>query len=86
MAQIATFLFSAFLHEFLLAVIFRIIRPIFLMFILGQVPLIKFTKWMKQNREGIYLTWFGLIIGPSIIVCSYLKVDEKVTMMFAAQK
>jgi hypothetical protein len=77
-------LFSAFLHEFLLAVIFRIIRPIFLGFILFQVPLIKFTRWMKKNREGIYLTWFGLIVGPSLILCSYLNVDETVTLMFSS--
>lgn len=74
-AQIVTFLFSAFLHEFLLAVIFRIVRPFFLLFILFQVPLIKVTKWMKKNREGIYFTWFGLIVGPSIILCLYLNVD-----------
>jgi sterol O-acyltransferase len=82
-AQMLTFLFSAFLHEFLLAVIFRIVRPIFLGFIMFQLPLIKFTKWMEKSRGGLYLTWFGLILGPSLILCCYLIIHEDVTLMFA---
>ena len=82
-AQILTFLFSAALHELLLAIIFRIIRPIFLGYILFQVPLIKMTKWMKNNRIGSYFFWLGIIVGPSLIMCSYLRVDDRVTNMFS---
>lgn len=81
-AQAYTFFFSACLHEFLLAVIFRIVRPIFLGFIVFQVPLIKLTRWMKRNRSGHYLFWFGILLGPSLIIAFYLRVDETVTRMF----
>lgn len=83
MAQLCTFLFSAFLHEFLLAAIFRIVRPIFLGFIIFQVPLINLTKQFKASRGGLYLTWFGLILGPPLILCSYLYIHEDVTLKFS---
>jgi hypothetical protein len=50
-----------------------------------QIPLIYLTKWMKNSRSGQYLFWYGLVHGPSLIVCSYLRIDEKVTMMFSRQ-
>jgi hypothetical protein len=55
--------------------IFRIVRPIFLAFIIGQVPLIYLTKFMRGKRSGSLLFWFGIISGPSIIVASYLRVN-----------
>lgn len=81
-AQIVTFLFSAFLHEFLLAIIFRTVKPIFLSFIVFQIPLIKITRSMKQKRSGLYLTWFGLMLGPPLILACYFMLDENVTVMF----
>lgn len=78
-AQFLTFLFSALLHEFLLAIIFRIIRPIFLGFIVFQVPLIYMTKFMEGKKSGNYLFWFGIVAGPSIIATSYLRVSDDVT-------
>lgn len=81
-AQIATFFFSAALHQFLLAMIFRIVRPIFLGFIIGQVPLIYLTKFMRGKKSGSLLFWFGIIAGPSIIVSSYLRVHEDVAVHF----
>lgn len=83
LAQACTFLFSAALHELLLAVIFRIVRPIFCAFIVLQVPLIKATRWMKRSRSGQYLFWYGIMLGPSLIICFYLRVDDQVTRMFA---
>lgn len=73
-AQMITFLFSAMLHEYLLAIIFRTVRPFFLGFIIFQVPLIYLTKFMKGKKSGTYLFWFGIIIGPSIIISCYLKI------------
>jgi hypothetical protein len=75
LAQAITFLFSAFLHEFLLAIIFRTVKPIFLGFILFQIPLIKVTRSMKNKRSGLYLTWFGLILGPPLILACYFFLD-----------
>lgn len=63
--------------------LFRIVRPILLVFMLFQIPLIKFTKWMQRSRGGLYLVWFGLILGPSLILSSYLFADQKVMLMFA---
>lgn len=37
---------------------------------------------MKASRSGLYLFWYGIIVGPSLILCSYLRVDETVTLMF----
>jgi len=67
----------------LLAIIFRTVKPIFLGFILFQIPLIKITRSMKNKRSGLYLTWFGLIFGPSLIFTCYFILDENVTLMFA---
>jgi sterol O-acyltransferase len=77
-----TFFFSAALHEFLFAMIFKIVMPIFLGFIVFQVPLIYLTKFMLGRKSGNYLFWFGLILGPSLIISSYLRVNEEVTKMF----
>lgn len=49
---------------------------------LGQIPLFYATKWMRGKVYGSYLFWFGLTIGPSLIVCGYLKIDEDVTNLF----
>ncbi len=81
-AQLITFIFSAVLHEFLLAIIFRIIRPIFLGFIVGQVPLIYLTKFMAGKKSGSYLFWFGIILGPSLIIVCYLRINASVTDLF----
>lgn len=64
------------LHEYLLAVIFRTVRPFFLCFIVGQVPLIYLTKFMKGKKSGTYLFWLGIIIGPSIIGSCYLQISD----------
>lgn len=64
------------LHEYLLALIFRIVRPFFLAFIVGQVPLIYLTKFMQGKKSGSYVFWLGLIIGPSIIGSCYLQFSD----------
>jgi sterol O-acyltransferase len=81
-AQAVTFTFSAVLHEFLLALIFRILYPIFLLFIVFQIPLIYMTRFMKGRKSGNYLFWVGIIIGPTLIISIYLKIDKQVTQMF----
>lgn len=81
-AQAVTFTFSAVLHEFLLALIFRILYPIFLLFIVFQIPLIYMTRFMKGRKSGNYLFWVGIILGPTLIISIYLKIDKQVTQMF----
>lgn len=65
--------------------VFRIIRPIFLCFIVGQIPLIYITKIIQGKKAGSYVFWLGLIIGPSIIVSCYLRVSDTVTSLFLRQ-
>lgn len=81
-AQAVTFTFSAVLHEFLLALIFRIFFPIFMLFIVFQVPLIYFTRFMKGRKSGNYFFWIGIILGPTLVASIYLKIDQGVTQMF----
>lgn len=81
-AQAITFTFSAVLHELLLAIIFRIVYPVFLAFIVFQIPLIYMTRFMKNRKSGNYLFWFGIILGPTLIMSIYLKIDKSVTNMF----
>ena len=49
---------------------------------LGQIPLFYLTKWMRGTVYGNYFMWFGMTIGPSLIICGYLKIDENVTNLF----
>ncbi len=37
---------------------------------------------MKGRKSGNYLFWFGIILGPTLIMSIYLKVDKDVTNMF----
>lgn len=40
------------------------------------------TKFMKGKKSGSYLFWLGLIVGPSIIISSYLKVSDSGAALF----
>lgn len=37
---------------------------------------------MKGKKSGSYLFWLGLIVGPSIIISSYLKVSDSGAALF----
>ena len=82
-AQIATFVFSALLHEFLFAMMFRSLIPIITVFMLFQIPLIHLTRFMTGKKGGAYLFWVGLILGPSLIFSGYLRVYHETTSFFA---
>jgi len=75
-AMIATFLFSALLHELVLMSSFRMIRPYLLLMMMMQVPLIylgslPFVKSMP--RVGNFVFWFGMGLGPSILAIMYTR-------------
>jgi hypothetical protein len=40
------------------------------------------TRFMKGRKSGNYLFWFGIILGPTLIMSIYLKIDKDVTDMF----
>lgn len=46
---------------------------------LVQIPLFWLTKNLINTKFGNYLFWFGITFGPSLIICLYLRVDERVT-------
>ena len=82
-AQIITFMLSAIVHEFLAAILFRIFRPILFGFMVGQIPVIYLTKFMRGTKSGAYLFWFGIFLGHSLVIICYLKVNESVIDLFA---
>jgi hypothetical protein len=49
---------------------------------LGQIPLFWLTKRMKDTKMGNYFFWFGLTLGPPLIICLYLRVDDRVTSFY----
>ncbi len=73
-AQFITFLFSAFLHEYCLWMIFKVIRPFLLGLMLIQIPLIYFgKKFLKNSLFGNYFFWFSVILGNSLLFVFYWK-------------
>ena len=78
MAQIATFFFSALLHELVLALVMRAIRPFLIIFMLLQIPLIITEKKLKYKGTnfGNCFFWFGLILGVPLIINTYLWDEE----------
>lgn len=81
-AQLITFVFSALLHEFLLSMVFRMVYPLMFFSMVGQIPLIYLTRWMQNNKSGLYLFWMGLILGEPLLVAGYLKANDQVVEMF----
>ena len=40
------------------------------------------TRFMRGRKSGNYLFWFGIVLGPTLIMTIYLKIDKDVTQMF----
>ncbi len=47
-----------------------------------QVPVIYLTRFMRGTRNGSYLFWFGIIIGPPLIISSIIRSDDDVAAFF----
>ncbi|KAF2722377.1 acyl-CoA/sterol acyltransferase [Polychaeton citri CBS 116435] len=74
-ATFMTFLLSALVHEFVMAILFKKVRGYLLMMQLLQMPLVTLsrTKLMKdKNVLGNIVFWVGLFVGPSFLTSLYL--------------
>lgn len=71
-AALATFLFSALLHEMIMAVCFRFIRFYLLSLMLLQIPLVALGRYYAHNRclaNGIF--WASLLLGVPLLAVAY---------------
>lgn len=69
-----TFILSAVVHEYAIAVALGFYKPIlFLMFVVPGVLFIYLTKWMKGNRIWNIFMWAMLIVGHGILVALYAR-------------
>ena len=76
-ATFVTFLLSACVHELLMLCLFKKVRGYLFAMQLAQLPLASLsrTRWMKgRNMLGNIVFWFGLFVGPSVIMALYLIV------------
>jgi len=74
LAYYITFLFSGLLHEYLAAILFRKIKPFFLVLIMAQIPYTSMmTKIMKNHPERFrnFMVWIGLSVGLPLIILVY---------------
>lgn len=74
-AMILTFLVSAVLHEFVLTVTFRMIRPMLGVSMLLQIVLIWFTRIpiLRSNYIGNFLIWVSHFIGMPLFFILYMR-------------
>eukprot|EP00727_Mastigamoeba_balamuthi_P012215 m51a1_g7616 hypothetical protein (542) ;mRNA; r:278996-281202 len=76
----ATFGFSAIMHELVLCVMFKVVKPWFFIVMLIQVPMIVGSKWLvsvlpPQNakRWGNCFVWLGLFLCHPLLELFYLR-------------
>ncbi|KAL8275684.1 hypothetical protein Esti_000247 [Eimeria stiedai] len=71
-ATLATFLFSALLHEMIMAVCFRFVRFYLLSLMLFQIPLVALGRYYKHNRGlANAIFWASLLLGLPLIAVAY---------------
>jgi len=73
LAIFITFLVSAVLHEFLMLISFKMLRPWFLLAMIGQVPLIYVSSKFKHERFGNIIMWLSLMFGQPVIEVLYVR-------------
>eukprot|EP00743_Colponemidia_sp_Colp-15_P001405 GILK01001541.1.p1 GENE.GILK01001541.1~~GILK01001541.1.p1 ORF type:complete len:470 (-),score=70.38 GILK01001541.1:121-1467(-) len=75
LATFITFLFSACVHEMLLAVVFLMIRPYLFVLMMIQIPLIYFGRLpiFKGTRFGNLFFWFGISLGQPLLLALYSR-------------
>ncbi|KAL8451936.1 hypothetical protein Emed_001671 [Eimeria media] len=71
-ATLATFLFSALLHEMIMAVCFRFVRFYLLSLMLFQIPLVALGRYYAHNRGlANAIFWASLLLGLPLIAVAY---------------
>ena len=74
-ATLLTFVISSIVHEFVMYVIFNLLRGYLFLFQMSQIPLVMISRsrFMKNKKIlGILICWTGFMTGPSIILTLYL--------------
>lgn len=74
-AALVTFAISSVVHELVMYMIFGRIRGYLLVFQMGQIPLVIFSRlpFMRGRKTlGNVICWFGFVAGPPIICTLYL--------------
>lgn len=72
-SRFVTFLFSAVCHEMVMALVCRIVRPYLLGLMMFQLPLMIICKPLSQSKAGLYMCWFGIAVGPPLLITLYAK-------------
>eukprot|EP01054_Gregarina_sp_Poly1_P002391 Gregarina_sp_Poly_1__2390@NODE_163_length_12241_cov_147_232955_g145_i0_p6_GENE_NODE_163_length_12241_cov_147_232955_g145_i0NODE_163_length_12241_cov_147_232955_g145_i0_p6_ORF_typecomplete_len401_score26_00MBOAT/PF03062_19/3_6e02MBOAT/PF03062_19/5e37MBOAT_2/PF13813_6/4_1e03MBOAT_2/PF13813_6/0_00072_NODE_163_length_12241_cov_147_232955_g145_i063717573 len=68
-ASVSTFLFSAILHETVLATCLGLVRFWMFGLMMCQIPMMAFSRYHKHTTFGNYYFWFGLLVGvPALSV------------------
>jgi sterol O-acyltransferase len=70
-SRLVTFLFSAVCHEMVAALTCKGIRPFLFFFQMSQIPMIICQKVVGIRILGLIVFWFGIIMGPPIILSLY---------------
>jgi len=74
-AAVVTFLLSSVIHELFMAVTLRIARPWLFLMQMSQLPLIFIGRhrWFKGTRLGNMVFWCGIMLGPPLLSCLYMR-------------
>ena len=77
-SRFVTFLFSALCHEMVISLVCRVVRPYMLGLMMFQLPLMIICKPLSQSKAGLYMCWFGIAVGPPLIITLYAKASHSV--------
>jgi sterol O-acyltransferase len=64
------------LHEACAIIVLRQVRPVMMVFMLVQLPVILMTRYIKSKRAANLFFWWGTIIGLPLIINFYLRFGE----------
>eukprot|EP01132_Coremiostelium_polycephalum_P006757 gene6757-8380_t len=72
-AQVSTFLLSAVLHELIMIISFRFVRPILSITMLLQIGLVYFTQipMFEKTRFGNVIMWITVFVGQPLVQLLY---------------
>lgn len=72
-ATFITFLISSIVHEMIIVVVLRIMRPWLFIMQMAQVPLIYLCAYLKGTRAGNLFFWTGMVLGPPMLAILYCR-------------
>eukprot|EP00386_Alphamonas_edax_P003560 GDKI01010787.1.p1 GENE.GDKI01010787.1~~GDKI01010787.1.p1 ORF type:complete len:471 (+),score=118.19 GDKI01010787.1:31-1443(+) len=72
-AVIATFVFSALMHELVMVAVFRVFRFYLLTLMMTQIPLIWIGKHFKGTVAGNLFFWAAIILGVPLLATCYVR-------------